>query len=189
MPARNPLPWLAVVLVGAAAAGCQTTISSTVKGSKTPTTAICEPGQPNRIANGGFTIAQDCVFSENTVIGDGRDEVTLWEFDFSDEEDYAGCFPETAVMELRLRPEGNLLNETLRVEGKWELGLEEIQSLEVGIDQSTTIDMMLRNGRPSPYTPWEIQKLLTGKPAGRIPMVYEQNAVLSYARLDIRCAN
>jgi hypothetical protein len=176
---------LAALALGAA--GCQTTLTSVVKGSKNPPKERCEEGRVTRVENGGFTIAQECLFSDNTVVGDGLEEVTLWEFDFTGEEDHASCYPESAIIDLTLRPEGNVLGESLRVEGKWELGLEEIQSLSEGTDQETSIDMMLRNGRPSPYTSSEIQKLLNEEPKGRIPMVYEANAVVSHARLQIRC--
>ncbi|MGH0037893.1 MAG: hypothetical protein ACQGVK_22920 [Myxococcota bacterium] len=179
-------PALATSLL-AAALGCQTTLTSTVKGSKTPPTVHCADGQTLEVSNGGFTIAQECLFQENGVAGDGFAEVTFWEFDVSRSEDFADCYPESALIELHLRPQGDVLQESLRVEGKWDLGLEEIQSLEVGVDQQTTIDMMVRGGRPSPYTPGEIQALLMAEPQGRLPMVYEQNAVIHFARLEIRC--
>lgn len=191
MPTRPSVSAAAIALLVAAAAtssGCGTTLTSTVEGRSRPRTRPCEEGRPTQIANGGFSIGQDCLLSENTVVGDGIDEVTVWEFDVRHEDGYLECIPETAFIDLRLRPEADLLNETLQVEGKWELGLEEIQSLELDVEQETTIDMMTRNGRPSPYTPIEIQRLLRDEPVGRIPMVYGSNAVVSWARLRIGCA-
>ena len=81
-----------------------------------------------------------------------------------------------------------LLTEELRVEGRWALGLEAIQSMEIGKEQNIFIDIMLRNGRPSPYTPSEIRTLLLEKHSGVLPMVYELNALVDAPRSSWRRA-
>ena len=78
---------LRTLLIGALTtltlAGCQTSMQSEVKGSRKPNTISCSLGERVEVANGGFTILQKCVFPENLIVGDGRGEATLWDFDFS----------------------------------------------------------------------------------------------------------
>jgi len=180
-----PTGCLGLALVVATGA-CQTTLSSQLRGSAEPATVACTPGERVELRNGDFTIVQSCTSPVNLVVGDGIAEATTWSFAFP-EEDAADCYPESAILEMELRPTGDLLGESLRVPGRWALGLEEIQSLEPGRKQAMTVDMMLRNGRPSPYTPGEIHDLIVQDPPGRLPMVYELNALVSRARLTIRC--
>ena len=52
---------------------------------------------------------------------------------------------------------------------------------------SGEIDMLSRTGRPSPYTPSVLRSLLLEEPRGRLPMVYELNAIVSHAKLTIAC--
>jgi hypothetical protein len=169
------------------AAGCQTTMKSEVKGSKSPKTVRCSLGEVRQIENGGFTIQQKCLFEDNLTVGNGRGEMTVWSFDLSEESALDECFPDYALLELHLEPTQDTLDETLRVEGQWELGLEQIQSLEPGELGKIEIDMMMRNGRPSPYTPAVIRSLLLEEPRGLLPMVYELDAIVSYAKLEIGC--
>lgn len=193
LPPRPATRWpraaasIALGLLLATTVGCRTTLSSELSGARRPATLRCELGERAELRNGDFTIVQNCTHLENRVVGDGIAEATTWSFDLSDE-DVASCYPESAVLELELRPvTGDLLGETLRVPGRWAMGLEAIQSLEPGRRQKVAFDMMLRNGRPSPYTPSEIRALLLDDPPGRLPMVYELNAIVSSARLTIRC--
>lgn len=190
-PARRPFAGAAAsvvlaLLVGIPSTGCQTTLSARASGSKHPRTLRCEPGEYAELPNGDFTIVQNCTSADNLVVGDGIAEATRWSFDLSDQ-DVESCFPESARIEMQLRPTGDLLGERLRVQGRWAMGLEAIQSLEPGRTQELVVDMMLRNGRPSPYTPSEIRSLLLADPAGQLPMLYELNALVSEAELTIRC--
>ncbi len=185
----RPTALLPVLLAGIAMAtslGCSTNLSATAKGSRTPDTAACTPGERVEVTNGDFTIVQTCLNSDNLLVGDGILETTLWRFDFQGQ-DVGSCFPESAILEIHLRPTGNLIGERLRVQDQWAMGLEEIQSLDVGKEQTLIVDMMLRNGRPSPYTPSEIRRLILEAQEHRLPMVYELNALVSYAELTIHC--
>ena len=166
--------------------GCRTTLEAKATGSRAPKTRDCSQGQRIDIQNGDFSIVQSCLSQENLVVGDGISEETHWVFDLHDE-DIGSCYPETASIEIRLRPTGHLMTEELRVEGSFAMGLEVIQSMNVGEEQKLIVDMMLRNGRPSPYTPSEIRRLLLEEHGGRLPMVYELNALVSEAKLEIRC--
>jgi hypothetical protein len=169
------------------ATGCQTTMKSEVKGKQRPKTVRCSLGEMKQVENGGFTIQQKCLFEDDLTVGDGSGEITLWSFDLSEEKALDECFPDYALLELDLQPTGDTLDERLAVENQWELGLEQIQSLEPGELATVEIDMMMRNGRPSPYTPSVIRSLLLEEPRGHLPMTYELNAIVSYAKLEIGC--
>ena len=176
---------LSLALLLTLTAGCGTTLSASVRGSSRPNTEDCTPGQRVELPNGDFTIVQTCLDSTNQLAGDGIAEQTLWEFDMSDQ-DFAACYPETAVVEVELRPTGDLLDERLRVQDRWAMGLEAIQSLEVGREQTLSFDMMIRNGRPSPYSPSAIRDLLVAN-EGVLAMEYEFNALLSRAKIELAC--
>ena len=182
---------LRTLLIGALTtltlAGCQTSMKSEVKGSRKPDIISCSLGERVEVANGGFTILQKCVFPENLIVGDGRGEATLWDFDFSQDKHLDSCIVQAATLELRLRPTRDTLDESLRVRGKWALGLVELQNIGPGADHAIEIDMLSRNGRPSPYTPSVLRSLLLEEPRGRLPMVYELNAIVSHAKLTIAC--
>jgi hypothetical protein len=180
-----------IALLSLVAVSCSSPITSEVKGSKSPPTRTCELGERVEVENGGFRIVQKCVSEGNLIVGDGRGEVTTWEFHFSDEDDIDlfrdGCWVRSAILEIQLEPTGNTIDDSLRVRGKWELGLEEIQSLEPGSVQKVEIDLMERGGRPSPYTPPVIRSLILEEPEARLQMLYEFDAIVSWAKLTIDC--
>ena len=186
-PTRRLLLAGATLLLATPLLACQTILSASVKGSRKPTTETCSPGQRVELQNGDFTITQSCLDPDNQVVGDGIAEETTWEFDLS-EEDVAACYPETAMIEMQIRPNGRLLDERLRVRDRWAMGLEAIQSLEPGEEQTLRFDMMLRNGRPSPYGPGTIRDLLVDG-GGKLPMHYELNALISSAEITLACRN
>ena len=178
----------ALALVGVS---CRSPITSEVKGSKSPRTRTCELGERVEVENGGFRIVQKCISEGNLTVGDGRGEVTTWVFELSNDKDLDrlrdGCYVRSAIIELQLEPTGETLDDSLRVRGKWELGLEQIQSLEAGSAQRVEIDMMERGGRPSPYTPRVIRSLILEEPSTGIQMIYEYDAIISWAKLTIDC--
>ncbi len=179
---------LVIAVFSLVAVSCSSTITSEVKGSKSPRTRACELGERVEVENGGFHIVQKCISEENLTVGDGRGEVTTWEFHFSDIDRLRdGCYVQSAILEMQLEPTGNTIDDSLRVRGKWELGLEQIQSLEPGSVQKVEIDLMERGGRPSPYTPPVIRSLILEEPESRVQMLYEFDAIVSWAKLTIDC--
>ena len=122
--------------------GCRTTLEAKATGSRAPKTRDCSQGQRIDIQNGDFSIVQSCLSRENLVVGDGISEETHWVFDLHDE-DIGSCYPETASIEMRLRPTGHLMTEELRVEGSFAMGLEAIQSMSVGEEQKLVVDPIL----------------------------------------------
>jgi hypothetical protein len=171
-----------------ASIGCSTTMKSEVKGSRSPKTVSCSLGERAEVENGGFTILQKCVFSENLIVGDGRSEATVWSFDFSEDKHLDGCIIQAAMLELRLEPMTETLDEELRVQGKWDLGLVQLQNIGPGAVHTIEIDVLSRNGGRSPYTPRVLRSLILEEPYGQLPMVYELNAIVSQAKLTIGCS-
>lgn len=186
--------WLRVLLAGAVivpmCGACGTTMTSVVKGSRSPRTEDCSIGQSRQISNGGFTIEQKCVTNENLTVGDGRGEVTRWEFDLSRskyiEELEAGCPIEAVWIDLELERTSDR-PDSLEVRGKWQLGLEEIRSVYPGSVEEVQIDVLLRAGRPSPFTRQVVREMLLTEPVGLVPMQYEFDGLVSHAKLTLVC--
>ena len=184
------LGW-SLTLLSAASLACGHSMTATARGAKTPRLKTCTLGDRVEVANGDFRIIQKCVSEENLTVGDGRMEMTTW--DFPIEESFADalrddCIIRSAEVELELRPTRNPFGESLAVRDKWEFGLEEIRSLEPdGSWQTVQIDMMQRPGGPSPYTPQALRELILQGPWSRLRMEYGYDASISYARIDLRC--
>jgi hypothetical protein len=181
---------LAAILIAPTGIACKTTMTSVVKGSRSPRTIECGIGEAVQIENGGFTIYQKCVSTENLIVGDGRSEVTEWDFDLSRskyiEELEAGCPIESVWIELELLRTRSA-PDSLSVRGSWQLGLEEIQNVEPGSVETVQINVLQRAGRPSPYTPQVVRNLILAEPVGHLPMQYEFDGRVSYAKLWVVC--
>ena len=181
---------LAAAVIGPVSVACKTTMTSVVKGSRNPRTSECSIGEAARIGNGGFTILQRCVSTDDLTVGNGRGEVTQWDFDLSRskyiEELGAGCPIEHVWIDLELeRPQSS--PDSLYVRGKWQLGLEEIRSVEPGGVEAVQINVLQRAGGPSPYTRQVVRELILQEPVGFLPMQYEFDARVSYAKLTLVC--
>ncbi len=183
------VPVLIIAVLSLLTVSCSSPITSEVRGSKSPRPQACGLGERVEIENGGFRIVQKCVAEGNLIVGDGRGEVTTWEFHFSDDIDRFrdGCRVRSAILDLELEPTGDTIDDSLRVRGKWELGLEQIRSLKPGSVQKVEINLMERAGRPSPYTPLVIRSLILEEPEARVQMLYEFDAIVSRAKLTIDC--
>jgi hypothetical protein len=166
-------------------------MTAVVKGSKKPTVKACTLGDRVEVDNGGFRIVQKCVSDDNLEIGDGRMEMTEW--DFAIDESFADalredCIIRSAWVEMEMRPTKNPFDESLAVRDKWEFGLEEVRSLDPeGGWQKVEIDMMERPGGRSPYTPQVLRELMLLGPWNRLRIEYGYDALISYAKLDVTC--
>ena len=181
---------LAAILIAPTGVACKTTMTSVVKGSRSPRTIECELGQAVQTENGGFTIFQKCVSLDNLIVGDGRSEVTEWDFDLSRskyiEELEERCPIESVWIELELLRTRSA-PDSLSVRGRWQLGLEEIQNVEPGSVETVQITVLQRAGGPSPYTPQVVRNLILDEPVGHLPMQYEFDGRVSYAKLWLVC--
>ena len=77
--------------------------------------------------------------------------------------------------------------DSLSVRGRWQLGLEEIQNIEPGSVETVQINVLQRAGGPSPYTPQVVRNLILDEPVGHLPMQYEFDGRVSYAKLWLVC--
>lgn len=193
LQSRSLVPAFAVLTVLAVIGlGCSHTMSVTVKGSKNPKTKTCTLGDRVELENGDFRIVQKCVTEENLVVGDGKLEMTEW--DFAIDDGFADalrddCVIRSAWVEMDVHPTANPFDESLAVRDKWEFGLEEIRSLDPkGGWQKVEIDMMYRPGGRSPYTPQVLRELMLEGPWNRLRIEYGYDAIISRARLDLKCS-
>jgi hypothetical protein len=181
----------ALMVLACCLAACGHSMSVTVKGSREPKTQTCTLGERGEVQNGGFRIVQKCITEENLTVGDGRMEMTEW--DFAIEDGFAdavrdNCIILVADVEMEVNPTANPFNESLAVKGKWEFGLEEIRSLDPDAGwQTVSIDMMERPGERSPYTPQALRELILQGPWSRLSIEYGYSARISRATLDLYC--
>lgn len=167
------------------------TISATASGSLTPPTAVGES-----VVNGDFLILRNRLAPDRTT-GDGSDEETSWTFYFNEHPDFSLFSPSqpltSALLTLTLTPKdeqpGGVRGVT--TDGFWidSLGYagapDEFQSLP--LDEPTTITVELLDRVPS-YTSAAILGILfsiDGFLGGRISMHYQDDAIVSFAQLDL----
>ena len=150
------------------------TISATASGSLTPPTAIF----PATVTNGDFTITGNAIAS---VVGDGNDETTTWTFDFPDFPLFSTTLPlSSAPLTLTLTPKNALISsDRVRIDGLTDIATIEIQGLPVGVTNTVRLELL------NFYTSAEIIGALTGGTPGQIPMVYSDDAIVSFAQLEL----
>lgn len=167
------------------------TISATSSGSLTPPTAVGES-----VVNGDFLILRNRL-APDEITGDGSDEETSWTFYFNEHPDFALFSPlqplTSALLTLTLTPKdkepGGIRGVT--TDGFWidTLGYggapDEFQSLT--LDEPATITVELLDRVPS-YTSTAILGILfsiDGLFGGRISMHYQDDAIISFAQLEL----
>lgn len=167
------------------------TISATASGSLTPPKAVGES-----VVNGDFLILRNRL-APDEITGDGSDEETSWTFYFNEHPDFALFSPSqpltSALLTLTLTPKdkepGGLRGVT--TDGFWidTLGYggapDEFQSLP--LDETATITVELLDRVPS-YTSTAILGILfsmDGFFGGRISMHYQDDAIVSFALLEL----
>jgi len=121
-----------------------------------------------------------------TLVGNGIDEYTTWVFDFTSDTDY-GAFSATdtltsAWLTLTLTPKTGLITtDSMRINGLPVI-TDIIQSLAVGV--TTTIEFELLTY----YTSDQIMGEFASSVLGEIGMFYQDDAILSFASLDLTTA-
>lgn len=167
------------------------TITAIASGSLTPSTAIGE-----NVVNGDFLILRNRL-APDEITGDGSDEETSWTFYFNEDPNFSLFSPSqpltSVLLTLTLTPKdkepGGIPGVT--TDGFWidTLGYvgtpEEFQSLP--LDEPATITFELLNRVPS-YTSTAILGILfsiDGFFGGRISMHYQDDAIISFAKLEL----
>jgi len=158
------------------------TISGSVTGSNTPAT----DNHPNVVVNGGFTISA----SGPSVVGDGIDDQTDWVVNFTGHPNF-GSFntgvPLTmASLSMMIRP---VSTGTAGPQGITDdrvgippanlfISTPAITGLPIGVLSPVNIDLL------SFFTSAEILGVFVSN-AGTIPMVYGDDAIVSYAEVTL----
>lgn len=155
------------------------TITTVVSGSLVPPTGT----YPNAVKNGDFTITGN---PGAVAIGEGVDEETRWTFDFNADPAYS--FFDTAqgltsaILTLTLTPRDSLITTDLvRIDLAGFGNITgPIQVLPVNVTNTIHIDLL---AQPT-YTASAILNALAAG-AGKIPMVYGDDSIVSGAKLEL----
>lgn len=170
---------------------CGHTMTATVEGLQHPKTVSCKPGETIEIENGDFRIEERCASEKNRIVGDGKLERVSWDFPIEvsfREAVRKDCIIRSASVELEVQPTADPFDESLAVRDWWEFGLEEVRSLDPDASRQTvTLDMLDRPGGISPYTPETLRELILGASPDGIPIEYGDDALISYAKLELSC--
>ncbi len=155
------------------------TITAEANGSMQPNTTTF----PNTVTNGDFTISSGGLFSP---VGDGIDESTKWNFDFSSDPNFpffSSSLPlVSANLTLVLATKHRLVStDSVRIDGLSGVK-QQITSLPNGVVTSVTIDLL--NIAPD-YSSGNILNALYNNASGIIPMIYQDDAIISQARLEL----
>jgi hypothetical protein len=161
------------------------TIVATASGSPTPPTAVGES-----VVNEDFLIVRNRI-APGLTTGDGIDEETSWTFFFNEDPNFSMFSPSqpltSALLTLTLTPKDEGITtdavwiETLEVIGGNPIA-PEIQTLPVDVTSTITIELLDR--LPS-YTSAAILGILFSSLGGRISMRYNDDAIISSAKLEL----
>jgi hypothetical protein len=175
---RNIILATLVFTFGFACSASAISVTASATGDLVPETAE----YPNTVQNGDFTIAGNSIA---THVGDGNDEYTTWDFDFTADPNFASFSASSdplasAFLTLTLTPCNRLITtDVLKIEGLSLITTPIIQDLPVG--QTVTIQFDLLDF----YTSSAILGVFAATPNGALPMYYADDAILSYAELTL----
>jgi hypothetical protein len=173
------------------------TISATASGSITPT-----PIRGESVINGDFTInynrfkdlsdPANPIDKNSFTTGDGVDEETSWTFFFNEDPNFPlfSFQPLTsALLTLTLTPkdkDGGITTDAVWIETLDIIGgstsFDPIQKLPLDVTSTITIELL--DNFPS-YTSAAILGILFSSVGGRISMHYQDDAIVSFAKLEL----
>lgn len=181
------LGWIAASLAVATAAvipaeARAATISATASGSLLPEFGTF----PDPLVNGDFTITP-LQNAPNGRVGNGSDEITTWDFDFSNDPDFStlssGDELTSALLTLTLRSGWDIASDSFKIVGLPDIGnIEAFQNLGRRTVGTFTFDLL------DYYSSNDIFGIFSGGTAGVIPFEYQDDAILSFAQLDLGVA-
>jgi hypothetical protein len=155
------------------------TITANASGSLVPPTAVF----PNAVQNGDFSITGNPGAID---VGEGVDEETRWTFDLTSDSAFPFFSPTlglaAATLTLTLTPRNQLIiTDLVRIDVAGFGNITgPIQVLPVNVTSTIQIDLL---AQPT-YTPAAILAALNAG-AGKIPMVYGDDSIVSAARLEL----
>lgn len=156
-------------------------IYAEASGSSNPTTITATP--TNSLTNGDFIITQDPSSCCSTLLGDGNNDDTAWTFDFGSSANVmAGETLASAMLTLALQTTAGVVSDTIEIVGLGARAASEIRGLPGGFDGSITFDLLPY------YSSLAILAELANPTTGQLSMIYEDDAIVSYARLTLATA-
>ena len=135
---------------------------------------------PATVTNGDFLITGN--EGEDELVGNGRNEKTTWTLDFSSDLGFRG-FPisaslQSALLTVTIMPRGSQVNtDSIRIQGLAAISTPLIQNLPVNWPSVVRLELL------DFYSSSDILDVLTAEVNGEVPMVYWDDAIVSYAKL------
>lgn len=188
--------WIAVTAVSLLGTGLATpaetyalTLTATSQCSATPPAAL----YPTRVINGDCQIKQ-VIPTQNPIVGNGIDEATFWDFDFTQDPNYslfsafaqAGNVLTSAVLSLEIIPKTSLVaTDLLGIVDVQSNLLSEYTSLPGTLNQPFTFTQDLLSLPLNPYQPQSILASLFSGQNGKIPFRYDDDAIVVSSTLSL----
>lgn len=154
------------------------TITAQANGSSQPPTT----NFPNTLQNGDFTINGKL---SSPVVGNGVDESTKWNFDFSNDPNFLFFSSSNALVSAKLTlfltVKGYVQTDNVRIDGFPGVA-GPIPSLPPNTISVVTINLLNVN---SSYSSSGILGALYSGTLGVVPMIYQDDAIISHAKLEL----
>jgi hypothetical protein len=153
------------------------TITATVTGSPTPATETF----PDTVTNGDFLITGNGVITP--LIGDAADESTTWTFDFTKDPNFSSFSTleplTSALLTLTLTPSVGVITDSFLFGNLYPDIVGPIHSLPPDQTSTFTINVL------DYFSSNKILAVLTSNQLGKIPMAYQEDAIVSFAKLEL----
>jgi PEP-CTERM motif len=181
MASFQKLPIVAVILIAAGSLIPNAVLAATLTSTAIGNTDIPSISDPNRqfLNNGDFLIQRMNPGIGN--LGDGRNEKTWWDFDFSDTLTSITDTLSSAFLSLTLTPEFGSNNDGVRVRGNlygFDFISEPFANLTSGQTQTVEINLF------DYYSPTQLISYFNDR-GGRFKMEYRDDALVSRAELTL----
>jgi hypothetical protein len=181
MASFQKLPIVAIVSIAAGSLISNTALAATLTSTAIGSSNITSVGNPAQqlLKNGDFLIQRMNPGIGN--LGDGKNEKTWWEFDFSSTLTSITDTLNSAFLSLTLTPEFGSNNDGVRIRGN-QYGLDFISepfaNLQPGQTQTVEINLF------DYYSPTQLLSYFNDK-SGRFKMEYRDDALISGAQLSL----
>ena len=166
------------------------TISAVANGSTSPAIETIPPGGGTvSVTNGDFTITQTSPAGYSYPdVGDALNETTTWTFDFTSDSNFSSFSDLTplssAIITLSLTYITGISTDSLFPEGITGVRVDEIRNLPEP-PWPTTGFVTLQFDLLNYYSSDDILSVFSSNDYGKIPMIYKDDAIVSYAKLDL----
>ncbi|MGD1808775.1 PEP-CTERM sorting domain-containing protein [Dapis sp. BLCC M126] len=151
------------------------TLSDSVSGNVSPPTVLA----PSTVTNGDFLIT---LGGRGSVVGDGADDITSWIFDFTDSplDIPSPSNLESALFTLTITPRsGGIISDQFQIIGLDLITSPDIRTTPLGETNTVILELL------DFYSSDQILGVFTGDINGQIPFEYRDDAIVSFASLDL----